>query len=214
VRAVQKYAPQMSGKILDFGCGSKPYEALFTNVSQYIGVDIDNNPGHNHDVLESKIDVFYDGVTLPFVDGEFDGVFSTQVLEHVPNIHRSLAEMNRVMKPGGALLLTLPFCWTEHEVPNDYRRLTVYGIKQVLNECGFETLQIEKLGKFVEVIALLKILYLMDALCVVKKSWGIWNIFIRVCVASYFNVKALIVGRCSKNQNLYTDMAVFAKKCS
>jgi hypothetical protein len=46
--AVRKHAPLMTGKLLDYGCGSKPYKSMFVNVTQYIGVDIDNNPGHSH----------------------------------------------------------------------------------------------------------------------------------------------------------------------
>jgi hypothetical protein len=82
LRAVTKYAPEMSGKLLDYGCGSKPYKSLFKNVTQYIGVDIDNNPGHDH--KNEDVDIFYDGVHLSFTDSEFDAVFSSQVLEHVP----------------------------------------------------------------------------------------------------------------------------------
>ncbi|MDR1112274.1 MAG: methyltransferase domain-containing protein [Bacteroidales bacterium] len=170
LRAVRKHAPQITGKLLDYGCGSKPYKSLFANVTQYVGVDIDNNPGHDH--KNEDIDLFYDGVHLPFGNGEFDAVFSSQVLEHVPNIHHSLSEMHRVMKPGGHVLLTLPFVFPEHEVPNDYRRLTVYGIRQALKECGFEIISAEKLGSSFEVLIQLITLQFCKLLYVNKLKCG------------------------------------------
>src|SRR5688572_4155405 len=59
---IRKTAPTLSGRLLDFGCGRKPYENLF-NVSQYIGIDMEQT-GHEHTL--SKIDVFYDGKNIPF----------------------------------------------------------------------------------------------------------------------------------------------------
>ena len=57
---IQQYAPQMTGKMLDFGCGSKPYQSLFNNVTEYVGVDYEGE-GHSH--VNEQVDVFYDGIT-------------------------------------------------------------------------------------------------------------------------------------------------------
>lgn len=54
---MKKFAPLLKDELLDFGCGSKPYESLFVNVSKYTGVDIENE-AHNHS--NEKID-FYNG---------------------------------------------------------------------------------------------------------------------------------------------------------
>src|SRR5215831_6745285 len=69
-------APELKGKLLDFGCGSKPYRSLFS-VDEYIGIDIEN-PGHPH--ANEQIDVFYDGKKIPFTDNSFDAVFSSEVI--------------------------------------------------------------------------------------------------------------------------------------
>ena len=45
LKKVAEYATQLQGKLLDFGCGQKPYKSLFTNVSEYIGLDFENE-GH------------------------------------------------------------------------------------------------------------------------------------------------------------------------
>src|SRR5271170_7814734 len=68
-KAILQYAPEIHGKALDFGCGSKPFESLFTEVDSYTGVDIEVS-GHPH--ADSKVDVYYDGRCLPFNDSEFD----------------------------------------------------------------------------------------------------------------------------------------------
>jgi SAM-dependent methyltransferase len=154
--AIRRYSKKLNGKLLDYGCGSKPYRHLFDHISQYIGVDIENE-GHDHS--KEEIDFFYDGIILPFRDEEFDCIFSTEVLEHVPNIHASLLEINRVLKIDGSLLLTVPFVYPEHEIPNDFRRYTVYGIKQILKESGFEIIACEKIGSFYDVLTQLFVLY-------------------------------------------------------
>jgi len=90
---------------LDIGCGSKPYESLFKNVTNYIGVDIESS-GHDH--TDSKVDLYYDGKKLPFDDNYFDCVVSFEVLEHVFNIEELLSEIKRVMKKGGYGIFLVP----------------------------------------------------------------------------------------------------------
>ena len=71
---IRTLAPTLKGKLLDFGCGRKPYEDLFT-VNEYIGVDMEST-GHDH--TNSKVDVFYDGKHLPFDDNTFDSLFAAR----------------------------------------------------------------------------------------------------------------------------------------
>src|SRR5262245_61614066 len=73
---VTQYAPQLNGKLLDFGCGSKPYQSLFTATSEYIGLDYEGE-GHSH--KDEHVDVFYDGRHIPFANESFDSVFSSEV---------------------------------------------------------------------------------------------------------------------------------------
>jgi SAM-dependent methyltransferase len=156
-KTIQSFSPAISGKVLDFGCGTKPYESLFSNASHYTGVDIEIC-GHNH--VDSKVDVFYDGKTLPFADGSFDSVVSFEVLEHIFNINEILSEVSRVLKPGGRFLLSIPFAWEEHEIPYDFARYTTYGIEFVLRESGFDVVQTVKTTTSVLAINQLFIAYL------------------------------------------------------
>lgn len=144
-KEIKKQAPLLSGKLMDFGCGRKPYENLFT-VSEYIGVDIQTT-GHDH--RNSRIDVFYDGNTVPFPDATFDAIFCSEVLEHIFNPDEILQELQRVLKPGGSILLTVPFCWNEHEVPYDYGRYSSFGIAHLMEKNGFKIRKNIKTGNFV-----------------------------------------------------------------
>ena len=154
---IRQLSPLITGNVLDFGCGSKPYETLFRNATSYTGVDI-NQSGHDH--INSRIDVFYDGKKLPFVDNHFDAVVSFEVLEHIFNINEVLAEINRVMKPGGLILITIPFAWEEHEVPCDFARYTSYGIRHVVQASNFEVIEIKKSTTYFLAIAQMLIAYL------------------------------------------------------
>ncbi|MFB2121292.1 class I SAM-dependent methyltransferase [Parapedobacter sp. 2B3] len=144
-KGVSQFSSHMHGKLLDFGCGSKPYKALF-GVSEYVGTDIEVS-GHDH--RNEAIDVYYDGNTLPFADESFDSVFSSEVFEHVFNLSQILDELHRVLKPGGSMLVTVPFVWDEHEIPYDFARYTSFGLKHVLQEKGFVVLQEKKTTNYV-----------------------------------------------------------------
>lgn len=146
--AIRKYSGYMKGRMLDFGCGTKPYRSLF-RVQEHIGVDIENT-GHSNDV--SQIDKFYDGKTIPFGNEYFDSLFSSEVLTHIFTIEEVMGELNRVLKKNGHFLLTVPFVWKENEKPNDSVRYTEHGIRYLLEKNGFEIIVQEKRGNYLLVI--------------------------------------------------------------
>ena len=151
------FAQRIQGDVLDFGCGSKPYEALFARAKSYIGIDIEVS-GHNH--KDSKVDIFYDGKLLPFPDNSFDSVVCFEVLEHVFNIDEVCAEISRVLKPNGLFLGTLPFVWEEHEVPYDFARYTSYGIKHIFSRNNFHVVDLLKSTTYVLTVGQLLITYI------------------------------------------------------
>ena len=140
-KVLNEIAPTLKGDILDFGCGSKPYESLFTNSQSYIGVDIEES-GHNH--LNSNVDFYYDGRILPFEDSSFDVIVSFEFFEHIFNIEEVLFELQRVLKTNGKLLISIPFVWNEHEIPYDFARYTSFGITHILSKNGFQVTDLRK----------------------------------------------------------------------
>lgn len=127
------------GDLLDVGCGRKPYkDTYFSGATSYVGLDF-ATPTNQPDVVGSALDI-------PFEDGCFDTVVSTEVLEHVPDPLRALREMFRITKPGGHLILTTPMYWPRHEIPHDYFRYPYDGLLHLLQESGYETVRMFNRG--------------------------------------------------------------------
>jgi SAM-dependent methyltransferase len=156
---ISLYSPELQGRLLDFGCGEKPYKDLFINVTSYIGLDYD---GGGHDHTNENVDVYYDGKTIPFEDETFDSFFSSEVFEHVFTLNEILPEINRVIKPGGKMLLTCPFAWEEHEIPYDYARYTQFALKDMLEKNGFIVQKIDKNGHFISALHQIFMVYLTN----------------------------------------------------
>lgn len=161
---IKEYSARLSGKLLDYGCGRKPYRNLF-NVSEYIGVDIEQS-GHDHSL--SEVDIYFDGKQLPFSDHHFDSLFCSEVLEHIFEPDEALNEMHRVLKPGATALFTVPFCWNEHEVPYDYARYSSFGVKHLIEKNGFKIIEMKKAGSFARVNFQLWSLYFFELF----RPWG------------------------------------------
>lgn len=159
LKAIEPLAVQFQGRLLDFGCGEKPYRSLFTNVQEYVGLDYASE-GHDHS--GEGVDVYYDGKTIPFPDQHFDGLFSSEVFEHVFGLPEILPEINRVLKPGAQLLITTPFAWEEHEVPVDYARYTRFALQDLLSRNGFTVTQVKKNGHFISTLHQLLVVYLYN----------------------------------------------------
>lgn len=77
------------------------------------------------------VDLVADGQRIPVADATFDAVFSLAVLEHVPDAPRVVAEMLRVLKPGGWLYSEVPFIWFFHGYPSDFQRYTLKGMERL-----------------------------------------------------------------------------------
>ena len=120
-------------KILDFGCGDKPYEPLFkSRFEQYLGADLPGNP-------DAEITIDPQG-QLQIEDESVDAVLSVQVLEHVENPPAYLAQARRVLKPDGSLILSTHGTWPYHPDPSDFWRWTIEGLNLEISRAGFEVL--------------------------------------------------------------------------
>lgn len=118
------------GRTLDLGAQNGPYASHFPR-----RIALDLHPG-------AGVHLRADAHTLPFVDGSFDVVLCTEVLEHLPEPQRAIDEMFRVLTPGGELLLTTRFLFPIHDAPHDYFRYTKYGLRYLLRR--FEQVHVEE----------------------------------------------------------------------
>jgi len=202
---IKKIIPQLKGKLLDFGCGRKPFEDLFS-VEKYIGVDLENT-GHDHS--NSKVDVYYDGKHLPFQNNSFDSLFCSEVLEHIFNPDDILQELNRVLKPGAKAIITVPFSWNEHETPYDYARYSSYGIKHLLEKNGFTILEHIKSGNFARVNFQNWALYFFELF----KRWGKTGYMISLLFIAPINIiGSILLLVLPRNETLYFTNIILAEK--
>ena len=150
-KAVQSFAKRFTQemKVLDIGCGNKPYAHFFT--CEYIGLD--PYPG-------TKADIVRDAWDSGLPDNSLDGVILNQSLEHISNTVGTVQEIERVLKPGGLVLVTVPQTMRNHGIPLslqeakienvdpatlsfwnvDYWRFTKFGLVHL-----FQNFHVEKL---------------------------------------------------------------------
>ena len=127
--------PHCQGTVLDVGCGAQPYRSLLLPAVRYIGIDrAAAGEEFGYRVPDTR---YYDGTVWPIDDASIDTVMATETLEHVVRPEGFLAEAGRVLKPGGWLLLTVPFAARWHYIPYDYWRFTPSGLASLLDDAGF-----------------------------------------------------------------------------
>lgn len=141
VKQVADMLPE-GGRLLDAGAGECAYKSLFSR-QRYVGIDAAIGDArwnhHNLDVI-GRLD------NLPFANDSFDAILCTETLEHVARPEETLAELFRVLKPGGCLFLTTPFAHEEHQIPHDYFRYTSYALHSICTGAGFSEVRVEASG--------------------------------------------------------------------
>ena len=146
------------GRCLDAGSGRSPWRSrLASRGIEVLSLDVEDRSG--------EVDIVADLQDMPVVpDASVGTVLCTQVLEHVPRPWDALAEIERVLEPGGYLILSVPHLSMLHEVPHDYYRFTRYGLSSLLEGRGFRILQILESGGLVSFLAHLLSMGLMTTL--------------------------------------------------
>lgn len=205
LREMERLAPRMQGVVLDVGCGTKPYCGLFTAATAYVGLEFDTPENR----ASKQADYFYDGEVFPFEKESFDGVVCSQVLEHVFNPDNFLQEVRRVMKPGGELLLTVPFLWDEHEQPRDYARYSSFGLRSLLEKNGFVLVEQRKTNADARALFQLINAFIYK---VSHTSSAKVNLLFSVTIMATFNLLGILLGHILPgNPDLYLDQVVLAR---
>jgi len=123
--------PYFSGRTLNAGCGNRDISQILKDFggTEVINYDIISTiPGALTGPLEKT----------PFADGEFDSILCNAVMEHVESPGPVMREMRRILRPGGHLVLAVPFLQPFHAAPGDFRRYTKDGMRRLGLEYGFE----------------------------------------------------------------------------
>ncbi len=130
----------LRGKCIDIGCGDMPFRTLIEkHVSQYDSLDIEARAQaitYIADIQNMK----------PIEDNTYDSGVCLEVLEHIPDPFRAVAEIHRILKKGAKLICSVPHLSRLHEEPHDYYRFTIYGLRHLFEYAGFRIVSIEASG--------------------------------------------------------------------
>ncbi len=121
----RQYQHLVRGRALHIGGGHDFW--LLQTAQQPVSLDMARYEG---------IDVLGDALELPFSDNSFDAVVALEVLEHVKSPSGMIGEIHRVLKPGGAVILSTPFVWKVHRTPKDYWRFTSDSLNMLFEGFG------------------------------------------------------------------------------
>lgn len=141
-RWLRVHAADITGDVLSIGAGSDTdkedghYRDYFKRATSYVTSEL---------TPEFGCDLVLDVRHMPEVaDASYDCVYCSGVLEHVDDYQAGLREITRVLKPGGVLLLGLPFRQGLHREPYDFWRFTEYGLRYLLQD-DYEILELQPL---------------------------------------------------------------------
>lgn len=114
----------------------------------YSSVNYFKNIFHLNIAIDRYPDLCGDITSLPIRSNSFQQVICAEVLEHIFEVERAIQEIERILMPGGLVLITVPFLYRVHGDPSDYGRYTEHFWEKILNHNGFEICTIEKQGGF------------------------------------------------------------------
>lgn len=144
-RFLVEHAALLAGPVLEVGSRIPDPAATWAN-NRWLRPDlewegIDAQPGPN-------VDLVADVESLPY-QCHFGSAIASEVLEHVKHPWKALSEIHRALKPGGTLLVTVPFTFAIHAYPDDYWRISPSALELLLREAGFHDIETATSGYFV-----------------------------------------------------------------
>ncbi len=154
-------------------CLDKVFTPLVSRYLQGLCLDI-----HNMDAIPSE---------------RFDCAICLEVLEHVSNPFIAVAQISRLLKTDGLLILSVPHLSRVHEAPHDYFRYTQYGIRSILESNGFEVLEMKPTGALFSFLGhqwSLAINSLFWSVPVIR--WAVFGINVVVCVYPSYLIDRLL----------------------
>jgi SAM-dependent methyltransferase len=144
--AVNRYV-RNGDAVGDIGCGEQPLRLrVEMRGGIYTGIDVTQNKSASVSIIASCTD-------MPLPDSCFNVVLCTEVLEHVSDSYKAFRELARLLKPGGILIVTMPFTYPLHEEPYDFVRFTPYQIRECAKSNDLQVLELTTSGNEIEVIA-------------------------------------------------------------
>jgi SAM-dependent methyltransferase len=203
---LKHFLNNLGGCVLDVGCGQKPYKKWFGSIETYTGLDV--TVGADVDIVINPESIYW-----PLENDKFDTVLCTQVLEHVKNIE-IIHELIRITKNGGTLVVSAPFIYNEHGSPNDYRRYTAHGIKDIFLSEGWNIIEIKKQGGIGSTIGILFLNWFFLYLNSNKATRILKGLLLPVLIFLSLTVNSLasLLDKIDNTESFYHNVILVAKK--
>jgi SAM-dependent methyltransferase len=145
---VKRLAPKMRGSVLEIGSKryaeppiSFDYRMLFPVGTEYVGVDAEAGTGVDI-VLDMTASI--DILRARLGQRQYGAIICLSVLEHVKDIFSFSRNVEGLLRPGGVLVLSVPFAWEIHAYPGDYWRFTPEAIRYLFRNVEFD----QRLSRF------------------------------------------------------------------
>lgn len=135
---LERCRPLLKGRVLNAGAGVRDVSHLIDG--ELVNQDL-TYPGDKRTNIQIKSPLHH----IPVEACHFDAILCIAVLEHVENPEEVMPEFFRVLKPGGHLILEVPFLQPEHKVPTDFQRYTKDGLVSLATRHGFRVERVEGL---------------------------------------------------------------------
>jgi SAM-dependent methyltransferase len=160
-RAIPRWA---SGDLADLGCGKAPLLGIYRNYCASITLADWANSTHENPLLDLVIDM--NEPLRQIASNSFDTVLLSDVLEHISEPANLIGEIARILKPGGRLILNVPFMYPVHEGPHDYYRYTRFALERFVGRSDLDVVEVVPLGGWLELIG--------DVMSKFFASLGLW----------------------------------------
>lgn len=128
-----------SGVVLDIGAADRWVATYLQPGAFYVALDY---PVTGKEFYDTRPDIYADASRLPIKDSVVDNVICLEVVEHLRDPRAAMAEIERVLKPGGKAWLSMPFMYPIHNAPFDYQRYTEFGLRREVANANLEIIEI------------------------------------------------------------------------
>jgi len=161
--------------------------------------EVDIDPTKNPDIVLDICDMS----EIP--DASYDVIFVLEVLEHVASPDRAVAEMHRVLRPGGRIMISVPFVFEIHEAPHDYFRYTRFGLAHLCQD--FAEVQITQRNGYIfaSVVPVMRL--------IMSRYWtDVLMAWVFCFLVALFWPVLWVLDRCIRSDALTTGYIVHARK--
>lgn len=206
----------VSGVFLDIGCGRQWYRNKIEKyVSKYYAMD---HPEHSKKYQSIyPVEIYADASSIPLSSNSINTALMLMVLEHLSNPEKALQEAHRILKKSGYFIICTVENYPGHDLPQNFYHFTKYGLREILERCGFRIIKMESFGNFWETQAVMQNVYLMRIVKSVTDSkttfpLGLLILIFFAPIIILGNIVALFLGKRKITEEFALGHIVIASK--